>query len=64
MLPCQGTCSNYQPGCHKCCAEWKLLQDRQRVQRQQKKAYLDYYNDLCLTMTRQFRSLSPSRLTR
>ena len=64
MLPCQGTCPNYQPGCHKCCAEWKLLQDRQRVQRQQKKAYLDYYNDLCLTMTRQFRSLSPSRLTR
>ena len=44
--------------------EWKLLQDRQRVQRQQKKAYLDYYNDLCLTMTRQFRSLSPSRLIR
>jgi hypothetical protein len=41
-----------------------MLQDRQRVQRQQKKAYLDYYNDLCLTMTRQFRSLSPSRLTR
>ena len=41
MLPCQGTCPNYQPGCHKCCAEWKLLQDRQRVQRQQKKAYLD-----------------------
>ena len=64
MLPCQGTCPNYQPGCHKCYAEWKLLQDRQRVQRQQKKAYLDYYNDLCLTMTRQFRSLSPSRLIR
>ena len=38
MLPCQGTCPNYQPGCHKCCAEWKMLQDRQRVQRQQKKA--------------------------
>ena len=37
MLPCQGTCPNYQPGCHKCCAEWKMLQDRQRVQRQQKK---------------------------
>ena len=42
----------------------EALQDRQRVQRQQKKAYLDYYNDLCLTMTRQFRSLSPSRLIR
>ena len=64
MLPCQGTCPNYKPGCHKCCAEWKLLQDRQRVQRQQNMAYLDYSTDLCLTMTRQFRSLSPSRLIR
>ena len=62
MLPCQGTCPNYQPGCHKSVSY--THQDRQRVQRQQKKAYLDYYNDLCLTMTRQFRSLSPSRLIR
>ena len=55
MLPCQGTCPHYQSGCHKSCEAWRQLQERQRVQRQQKKAYLDYYNDLCLTMTRQFR---------
>lgn len=64
MLPCQGTCPHYHAGCHKSCEDWKLLQERQRVQRQQKKAYLDYYNDLCLTMTRQFRSLSPCRVLR
>ncbi len=64
MLPCQGTCPHYHAGCHKSCEAWKLLQERQRVQRQQKKAYLDYYNDLCLTMTRQFRSLSPCRVLR
>ena len=61
MLPCQGTCPHYQSGCHKSCEAWRQLQERQRVQRQQKKAYLDYYNDLCLTMTRQFRALSPCR---
>ena len=64
MLPCQGTCPHYQSGCHKSCEAWRQLQERQRVQRQQKKAYLDYYNDLCLTMTRQFRALSPCRMIR
>ena len=59
MLPCQNTCPNYQHGCHKSCAAWKELQERQ-----QKKAYLDYYNDLCLTMARQFRAMSPCRLVR
>ena len=64
MLPCQGNCPHYQSGCHKSCEAWRQLQERQRVQRQQKKAYLDYYNDLCLTMTRQFRALSPCRMIR
>lgn len=64
MLPCQNTCPNYQQGCHKSCAAWKELQERQRLQRQQKKAYLDYYNDLCITMARQFRAMSPCRLVR
>ena len=64
LLPCQGTCPHYQSGCHKSCEAWRQLQERQRVQRQQKKAYLDYYNDLCLTMTRQFRALSPCRMIR
>ena len=57
-------CPHYQSGCHKSCEAWRQLQERQRVQRQQKKAYLDYYNDLCLTMTRQFRALSPCRMIR
>ena len=55
---------NAWSGCHKSCEAWRQLQERQRVQRQQKKAYLDYYNDLCLTMTRQFRALSPCRMIR
>lgn len=54
MLPCQGTCPHYQSGCHKSCEAWRQLQERQRVQRQQKKAYLDY-TTTCADHDRQFR---------
>lgn len=60
MLPCQQTCSRHTPGCHKTCPEWKALQQRQSLQRQRKKAYLEYYNELCGTRNRQFSILSPT----
>ena len=53
MLPCQNTCPNYQHGCHKSCAAWKELQERQRLQRQAKKKYLKFYGALCAQSLRQ-----------
>ena len=57
MLPCQPTCPHYASGCHKTCLRWRALQERQALERLEKKAYLQYYHDLCSAMTRQFRAL-------
>ncbi|MEQ2457224.1 hypothetical protein [Flavonifractor hominis] len=59
MLPCQNGCSAYCSGCHKNCGQWREFQARQAIQRQAKKNYLRYYNELCAAVTRQFRMLSP-----
>ena len=59
MLPCQQSCPRHTPGCHKTCSEWKTFQHQQDLQRQQKKAYMKYYNELCAVRTRQLSILSP-----
>lgn len=57
MLPCGKSCSAYCEGCHKSCARWGDYQARLRAERQAKKDYLKYYNELCGAVTRQFRTL-------
>lgn len=59
MLPCQQSCPKHSPGCHKTCPEWRALQQHQSLQRQQKKAYLKYYTELCGVRSRQFSILAP-----
>lgn len=61
MIPCQSTCPRYCPGCHKSCPQWRARQSALQEERQKKRAYLDYYNELCRTITRQYRALSPLR---
>lgn len=61
MIPCQTTCPRYCPGCHKECRDWMALQTALREERRKKRAYLDYYNELCRTVTRQCRALSSFR---
>ena len=57
MLPCGKSCSAYCEGCHKSCARWEDYQARLRAERQAKKDYLKYYNELCGAVTRQVRTL-------
>ena len=57
MLPCKQNCQAYHEGCHKSCAGWKERQARLRAERQAKKDYLRYYNELCGSVTRQLRGL-------
>ena len=65
MLPCQSDCPSFHDGCHKSCAYWREFQALQAVQRQAKKSYLHYYNELCFCMTKQLRTIStPSRYFR
>ena len=59
MLPCQKNCQNYHSACHKSCVQWKQFQAQQEVSRQAKKRYLQYYNQLCAEITRQFRGMNP-----
>ncbi len=59
MIPCQATCDRYCEGCHKNCAKWKLLQAKNRMDRQKKKVYLDYYNQLNSVMLHQFLKMQP-----
>lgn len=60
MLPCQAECSSYQSGCHKNCPRWQAFQQHQQQERQKKKDYLRYYNELCATVTRQYAALGYS----
>lgn len=57
MIPCGKNCPAYREGCHKGCTEWTQVQTRMREERQAKKDYLKYYNELCGAVTRQFRAL-------
>ena len=59
MIPCQPPCGRYCGGCHKNCAKWKLLQARNKRERQKKKDYLHYYNQVNSTVLRQFLSMQP-----
>ena len=52
MIPCKTGCDHYCEGCHKTCPAWKELQQRFSLERQKKKNYLNYYNDLCSTVVR------------
>ena len=57
MIPCQQTCSDYCEGCHKSCARWAEFQRQKCRERQAKKDYLKYYNELCGAVSRQFRAI-------
>ena len=57
MLPCQAQCAAYHSGCHKDCASWSAFQERQRLQREAKKAYLKYYGELCAQTLRQLTAM-------
>ena len=57
MIPCQKSCSAYCEGCHKSCAEWRQFQTRLREERQAKKDYLNYYNELGGAVPRQPRAI-------
>ena len=57
MLPCQAQCPVYQTGCHKSCAQWRLLQEKQRTEREAKKRYLQYHSLRCAQVTRQYMAL-------
>ncbi len=46
MIPCKDGCDCYSEGCHKSCEKWKTLQERQRLERAKKKAYLQKYAEL------------------
>ena len=46
VIPCQKSCSAYCEGCHKSCTQWRAFQTRLREERQAKKDYLKYYNEL------------------
>lgn len=59
MIPCQATCSRYCEGCHKNCAKWRLLQAKNHLERQRKKDYLDYYNQINSAVLRQFLHMQP-----
>ena len=62
MLPCQNQCASYHEGCHKTCAQWQLFQEKQQAQRQAKKQYLQFYNDLCAQVVRQCRAIEYRRM--
>lgn len=47
MLPCQKTCGAYCEGCHKTCARWRVMQERQREDAARKKEYLRRANEFC-----------------
>ncbi|HJA63639.1 MAG TPA: hypothetical protein H9719_05825 [Candidatus Intestinimonas stercoravium] len=64
MLPCQSACPDYQHGCHKTCPRWADFQALQRSQRQAKKDYLRFYNELCTQVSRQLCGLAPRRPAR
>ena len=61
MLPCQNSCPRYTPGCHKTCAAWRQFQRQQQAANRAKRQYLQYHNQVCATVVRQLRALTPTR---
>ena len=61
MLPCQKNCANYHEGCHRACVSWHLFQNRQKEQREAKKAYLRYHLERCTQAVHQLESLQLRR---
>lgn len=61
MIPCQQTCSDYCEGCHKNCARWAEFQRQKCRERQAKKDYLKYYNELCGAVVRQLSAMGAVR---
>ena len=59
MIPCQATCGRYCEGCHKNFASGLHMQAKNRMDRQKKKVYLDYYNQLNSVMLHQFLKMQP-----
>ena len=45
MLPCQMNCPHDCEGCHKTCAAWRALQQRQHEDQQRRKEYLRRANE-------------------
>ncbi len=64
MIPCQSTCSDYCEGCHKNCTRWADFQQQKSRERQAKKDYLKYYNELCGSISRQYRAIGAVCLPR
>ena len=64
MIPCQHTCSSYCEGCHKSCAQWANFQQQKSRERQAKKDYLKYYNELCGAVARQFKAIGAVYMAR
>ena len=52
MIPCRKNCAEYYEGCHKNCERWKEFLYQSSIERKEKKAYLDNYNQLCSTVVR------------
>jgi hypothetical protein len=61
MLPCQSGCPNYHCGCHKTCESWQVFQQEQALQRQAKKRYLQFHQERCAQMTRQYLAMQAKR---
>ncbi len=58
MIPCRKFCADYYEGCHKNCERWKDFLEKSSKEREEKKAYLHTYNELCSTIVRQCRANS------
>ncbi|MFI3168475.1 MAG: hypothetical protein R3Y06_00830 [Faecalibacterium sp.] len=58
MIPCKASCENYCEGCHKSCEKWTALQEKQRLERAQKKAYLQKYAELDRMTRHQYYTLN------
>ena len=55
----QENCAEYYEGCHKNCERWKEFLYQSSIERKEKKAYLDNYNQLCSTVVRQCLANTP-----
>ena len=64
MIPCQQGCASYCEGCHKSCVRWAEFQRQKSRERQAKKDYLKYYNELCGSVARTYRAIGAVYMAR